>query len=249
MTPNPSRVSVIIPVKDDAGVLDLCLQLLALQSTPPLEVIVVDDGSSDGSGAVAARHGARVIPSRGTGIATARATGFDAATGDLLATLDADCRPPADWIEGITDGLRDPSIAAVTGGARFHDGPRPLRAVAAAVYLGSFFLWVTLALGHPPVFGSNYAMRASAWRAIRGEVHLDDELLHDDMDVSFHLGPDQRIRYSRGLQMSISMRPLFDARSFALRMRRGFHTVFLHWPSELPWSRWVRSTRLGRRIA
>ena len=92
-------------------------------------------------------------------------------------------------------------------------------------------------------------MRASAWRGIRSEVHLDDDLLHDDMDVSFHLGPAHRIRYSRRLRMTISMRPLFDARAFLLRLRRGWHTVFLHWPADLPWLRWVRSSRRRRRIA
>jgi cellulose synthase/poly-beta-1,6-N-acetylglucosamine synthase-like glycosyltransferase len=155
--------------------------------------------------------------------------------------LDADCLPGRDWLERVERAfVRHPDAVAVTGGAHFIDGPRILRAPLALFYLGAYFGSVFLALGHMPLFGSNLAMRRYAWLAVSDDVHRGDEFVHDDMDLSVHIGPRQRIRYVRGLGMGISMRPLFDASGFATRMRRGFHSLVIHWPHDVPWLRWAR---------
>ena len=80
-----STVSVIIPCLDDAVFLSACLEALGRQSRRADEVIVVDNGSSDDSVAVAEAAGVRVIREPRRGIWAATAAGFDAATGDLLA--------------------------------------------------------------------------------------------------------------------------------------------------------------------
>ena len=54
-------LSVVIPVKDDAVALRHCLRALADQTVPALEVVVVDNGCTDDSVAVALEHGARVV--------------------------------------------------------------------------------------------------------------------------------------------------------------------------------------------
>jgi len=237
-------ISVVIPVKDDAPQLRECLLALGRQTRPADEVVVVDNGSSDASAAVAHELGARVIRHVGGGIPAASAAGYDAARGDLIARLDADCLPGAGWLQRIhEDFAQDPDLAAVTGGARFAEGPRMLRPVLAALYLGSYFAILTPTLGHAPLFGSNFAMRRSAWAAVSGEAHRDDILVHDDLDLAFHLGRDHRIVRDRELDMTISMRPLTDPSSYLLRLRRGFHTVTVHWPEEFPPYRWQRMRR------
>ena len=80
-----STVSVIIPCLDDAVFLSACLEALGRPSRRADEVIVVDNGSSDDSVAVAEAAGVRVIREPRRGIWAATAAGFDAATGDLLA--------------------------------------------------------------------------------------------------------------------------------------------------------------------
>lgn len=85
-----TRISVIIPARDEAQALLDCLRGV-LAAVPGCELIVVDDGSSDGTAAIAAEHGARVISHpypKGNGAAVK--TGARAATGEILVFMDAD---------------------------------------------------------------------------------------------------------------------------------------------------------------
>ena len=247
---NGSRpsVTVVIPVRDDASLLRRCLEALGRQTWPPDEVIVVDDGSQDdASGDAAADHGARLVTQPPQGIASASAAGYDVARGDLIARLDADSLPPDDWLERLLQALiDDASIDAVTGDAWFlHASPR-VRRHAASVYLGAYRAMLLPALGHTPLFGSNMAFRRDVWSQVAAEVHREDELLHDDLDLSFHIGRTRRIRHVRGAAVGISARPLKMDRALLQRVHRGFHTVVIHWPRDFPPLRWwvrVRSLR------
>jgi glycosyltransferase involved in cell wall biosynthesis len=233
------RLSVVIPVRDDEELLARCLMALHRQTRRADEVIVVDNASTDASAAVASSEGARVVDCAEIGIPAAAAAGYDAATGDLILRLDADCVPPPDWAHRAEALFsRSPDLTAATGGARFVDGPRPLRWTA-AVYLGAYRIASAAALGHRPLFGSNLVFRADAWQAVRAEVHRHDAETHDDMDLSFHLGAIGAIGALPGAPMGISMRPLWR-RDFRRRMRRGLRTVLLHWPDEFPPWRWRR---------
>jgi glycosyltransferase involved in cell wall biosynthesis len=107
------RVSVIIPVKDRRDLLAEALAALDRQTYEDLEVIVVDDGSSDGSGEVAAATTVKGLPVRvvegaGRGAVAARGLGIDVAAGDVLAFTDSDCAPTLRWLElamaAIDDG-------------------------------------------------------------------------------------------------------------------------------------------------
>ena len=236
-------VSVVIPVKNDAGLLDRCLHALRAQSRPADEIVVVDNDSSDDSGLVALRHGAVVIDEPRPGIPAASAAGYDRASGEIIARLDADCVPSSDWLQRVEEAFVEmPDVVAVTNGARFVDGPRLLRGASAALYLGAYFSTMSLALGHVPLFGSNFAMRRSGWLAVRNEVHRTDAMVHDDVDLSFHLGRDHVIRRDARLGMGMSMRPLMRG-GRAVRLARGVHSVRVHWPAQLPWRRIARRLR------
>ncbi|MGP3535029.1 glycosyltransferase family A protein [Microbacterium sp. RD1] len=232
-------ISVVIPVKDDAEPLHRCLRALAAQSRLPDEVVVVDNGSTDDSAAVALAAGARVVRCESPGIPAASARGFDVARGDILLRIDADCVPAVGWVDGMADAFdRRPDAAAFTGAARFIDGPRMLRRPLAAAYLLSYAAATAPALGHLPLFGSNLGLRAQEWRRIRDDVHRTDDV-HDDLDLAFHIGRHARVSYVPGAAMGVSMRPFADARSFARRVRRGVRTVVAHWPEDFPPVRWM----------
>ena len=242
-------VSVVIPVKNDADLLRRCLTALGAQRRAPDEVIVVDNGSIDDSAAVAEHLGATVVPCALRGIAAASAAGYDAARGDLVLRLDADCVPSPDWVSTMVAALQaDADTAVVSGGARFIDGPRALRGLVAAIYLGAYTAATFPALGHRPVFGSNLGFRRTAWLGIRDRVHRA-RWVHDDLDLAYHFGVRTRLGVVPSTVMGMSMRPFTHPGAFARRVARGVRTVLTHWPRDFPPLRWVHlavRTRLRR---
>src|SRR2546423_15442913 len=84
------RVCVIIPAYNSSAYLDRALYSVQHQTCPAEEIIVVDDGSTDGTVAIARAHGVRVITQENAGPAAARNTGIRAASAEWIAFLDAD---------------------------------------------------------------------------------------------------------------------------------------------------------------
>lgn len=120
LTGSPSdgmpSVSVVIPVRDDAARLDQCLGALGGSVVSPVEVIVVDDGSTDDSGDVARRHGARLLRlDRSHGPAHARNRGAELAAGDVLFFVDADVVVFEETVGTAARVLSDRRLAAVIG--------------------------------------------------------------------------------------------------------------------------------------
>ena len=118
-----AAMSVIIPVRNGASDLAMCLQALQESSVLPAEVLVVDDGSDDKSTEVAERYGARVLRlPESHGPAAARNAGAHAALQPVLMFLDADVRVHPDTIE-LTDVVlsSDGAVGALFGA--YDDAP------------------------------------------------------------------------------------------------------------------------------
>ena len=161
-------MSVVIPARDDAVALTECLARLRRQTVLPWEVVVVDNGSSDDTAAVAAAWGARVVSEARVGIPAAASTGYDRAAGDVIARLDADSRPDTRWVERIAASFgADPALDAVTGSGLFFDLPPVVRGAVSGAYLGAYYGLCHLALGHTALWGSSMAMRRESWLAVR----------------------------------------------------------------------------------
>ena len=120
----PLSVTVIIPCRNAAGTVAAAVRTAMDQTLPPLEVIVVDDASQDRSADIASAAGARVIRCDGRHNAGgARNRGIAAASGNVLAFLDADVEIAGDWLERVAEVLRsDPTVVAV-GGRIFNGRP------------------------------------------------------------------------------------------------------------------------------
>jgi len=231
-------VSIVIPARNDAAALHRCLRALGRQHVPPLEVIVVDNGSTDHTAQVARDHGATVVHEPRVGIPQAAAAGYDAARGELIARLDADSLPPPTWVGSVRGLLAGEGCEAVTGLGRFYEWPRA-GGVVAAIYLGAYYLLCTAALGHRPLWGSNMALRAAAWRQVRHRVHRDDAEVHDDLDLAFALGPHRRIALHRSLRVGVSGRSVIGCAQMRRRFARAFRTLRRNWAHLPPWERWA----------
>lgn len=122
-------VSVIVPVRNRRALVRRCLDALAAQTLSDHEVVVVDDGSTDGSGAEAEADTAdgrpvRVLRTPGVGAVAARRLGVRAAHAPVLAFTDSDCVPVETWLASGVTAIR--SGAAVASGPTWparHAGP------------------------------------------------------------------------------------------------------------------------------
>lgn len=242
-----SRISVVIPSLNDAGMLRHCLAALARQTRRPDEIIVVDNDSTDDTVEVAASFGARVVTEPVRGVLRATAAGFDAASGEVIGRLDADSRPAPDWTARVEERFdADPTLSALTGGATFYGRGAGWQFVGQYLYLGGYLFGFRAFLGHAPLFGSNLAIRKDAWDAIRDRVHLDDPRVHDDLDISLVLPPGAGIEADPALRVQVSARPFNDWAGFAQRTSRAFRTFSINF-REVSWPRRLRLAARGRR--
>lgn len=107
LRPSEPFFSVVVPVLDGGADFERCLAALADSEFRDYELIVVDDGSTDGSAGIAAAHGARIVRSRGhIGPGASRNLGADQARGEVLFFLDADCEVHPDTLGRAAGVLR-----------------------------------------------------------------------------------------------------------------------------------------------
>lgn len=113
------RVAVVIPVRDGAAFLSEALDSVRSQTRPATEIVVVDDGSRDGSARIAAQvPGVRVVAQSPAGQAAARNLGVRSTTSGLIAFLDSDDVMPPGRLETQVRALqRRSDLAGVVGHA------------------------------------------------------------------------------------------------------------------------------------
>ncbi|MEK6820998.1 MAG: glycosyltransferase [archaeon] len=111
--------SVIIPAFNAEKILPACLDALFQQTVLPSEVIVVDDGSVDGTREVAGAYSmVTVLAQKNMGPAVARNNGARVAKSDIVVFLDSDCVPEVDWVEKMLEPFADENIVGVQGAYR-----------------------------------------------------------------------------------------------------------------------------------
>ncbi|HMC63312.1 MAG TPA: glycosyltransferase, partial [Gemmataceae bacterium] len=92
------RISVVVCTCNGERTIRQCLEGLLRLNYPNFEVVVVDDGSTDGTAAIAREFGFRVFSTENRGLSAARNLGLDAATGEIVAYIDDDAYPDPDWL-------------------------------------------------------------------------------------------------------------------------------------------------------
>lgn len=117
-------VSVIVPVFNEERLIAQCLASLLEQDYPKecMEIIAVDNGSTDGSREIIRKFPIQYILEEKRGAAAARNTGAHQARGELLAFIDADCAAPPEWISKLVASLGDSSCDAAGGDCRVVSG-------------------------------------------------------------------------------------------------------------------------------
>jgi 4,4'-diaponeurosporenoate glycosyltransferase len=180
-----ATVSVIVPARNEAASLPGLLGSLRAQTTPPREVIVVDDHSSDATSRIAAEGGATVLasaplPAGWLGKPWACAQGAAAATGDILVFLDADTVAGPECIGRLAAAVSRVcglvSVAPYHQTERLHESASALFNLVAVMGVGASSLGRSRATG---AFGPCIAIRAAHYETIGGHLGVRHEVLED----------------------------------------------------------------------
>ncbi len=110
------KVSVVVASYNGAKTLKSCLDSLSRLNYPDYEVILVDDGSTDTTQNIAANYPKiRNIKQVNLGLSVARNTGIHAATGEIVAFTDSDCRADEDWLYYLIGDLLNSKFTGIGG--------------------------------------------------------------------------------------------------------------------------------------
>jgi GT2 family glycosyltransferase len=177
-------VSVVVCSHNGARTIRECCEGLAALSYPSYEVIVVDDGSTDETAAIAASFGFRVISTPNHGLSNARNTGLAAAVGELVAYIDDDATPDPQWLDYLVHTFETTSHAAA-GGPNVPPLDSPIADAVAHAPGGPIHVLLTDTVAeHVP--GCNMAFRREALEAVGG---FDPQFrtAGDDVDVCWKI--------------------------------------------------------------
>lgn len=219
--PAMGDVTVVVPARNAASVLDDCLA--SIMASGPREVIVVDGMSTDGTVETAMRYPLRVMSDGGEGLPAARRLGAEAAKTPLVALVDADVVLPAGALERLLEEFVEGGYAGLQAGLYSVSGPD---------YWGS-----ALAFHHR-------TGRSRNWFGLVATIFDREALLQHDFDDRFPSGEDIDLRWrldAAGRRIGVSERTLVEH-----RFEDGFDFARSQWVADGEGLGRMVATRGGR---
>lgn len=107
--------SVIVPVLNAEKDIGECIESLLALDYPEVDIVVIDNGSTDNTAILASEYPVRVVTEPRKGAYIARNTGLQYARGDIIAFMDADCVADKDWLRALARHYDDPGVAGAGG--------------------------------------------------------------------------------------------------------------------------------------
>jgi cellulose synthase/poly-beta-1,6-N-acetylglucosamine synthase-like glycosyltransferase len=228
-------VSIVIPAYNEESVIRQCLIAAVYQSVPADQIIVVDNRSTDSTAKIV-RQMQQEYPespiilleqNHERGLIPTRNFGFNHASSDVIGRIDADSVLEPDWVEQVRQAFRDASISAATGPVVYYDMPMRRFGLKADDRMRQLMLRLAKHQ-YQFLFGSNMALRRSAWNMIRDEACRDErDEMHEDIDLSLHLAEhDLKVQYVPTMVSGMSARRLEDSpqdyRYYVTRFERTY---------------------------
>jgi glycosyltransferase involved in cell wall biosynthesis len=221
-------VSVVIPAYNEGNRIDMCLTALLAQdySDAGVEIIVVNNQSSDDTAVRAESYPVTVIHESGMGPACARNAGIHAARGDIIAFVDADCVPSDSWLRELLAGIEDPDIGCFVGEIL---PLRPARMLAQYIHDRRLICQMRSLMQVPPVAATgNIAYRKTVFETLG--LFDTDFMTGEDNDLFWRLVKSDRFRIRYNPLAIVahahpSRLPLFARRCF----REGIGLARFRW--------------------
>jgi glycosyltransferase involved in cell wall biosynthesis len=201
--PGKPAISVVVPTMNEADYIQPCIDSLKKQKFPHFEVVAVDF-SNDSTPTLCAQAGWRVIKQVSEGVSLARAEGFGAASGKIVACTDADTAVAPGWLEDIAKAFENEKVVCVYGPVYFLDGSW-FHKVFGGLLFTIFLRWNRL-IGKDHISGMNFAVRKTAYDAIGG--FRADLWTAEDVDLGLRIRKLGKVVYDKDIQVFTSVRRL-----------------------------------------
>jgi glycosyltransferase involved in cell wall biosynthesis len=233
-------ITTIVCAYNESRLLPGCLYSLRSQTRPPDEILVINNASTDETGAVArAVPGVRVIDEPAKGLVVARETARRAAHTDIVAYIDADCRVPITWLERVEARFsKRRAPIAVTGPYRFYDwdwsGRALLRAYDVLVAPPTHAMVHHVFGAGAILYGGNFAVRRDALAAIGG-FDRRIEFHGEDTNLGRRLTPLGRVALCQDCWVWTSARryrAMGKAAVFSVYVRNFWSEILRHRPAD-----------------
>jgi glycosyltransferase involved in cell wall biosynthesis len=213
---NKPLISVIIPAYNEANYIVNCLDSLANQiHSPEHEIIVCDNGSTDGTVELVKNHKLkpRLVIESTRGVANARQAGLEVAQGEIIVSTDADCLFKTNWLEKIEIQFKDKTVVGVAGNYHFMNAPLWARVLP---YLGSVLVWLIYIVTKKTIYAS--AANLSFRKKYTNGYSLLETQGSDERGIIKQLVKNGRVKV-------ILKNPVYTS---ARRVRKGiFHGIFV----------------------
>jgi glycosyltransferase involved in cell wall biosynthesis len=204
------KISIVIPAYNEEKYIGDCLKsIIANRTEDFLEIIVVNNASTDGTAAVAGKFpGVRVVDEPQKGLTRARQRGLVEAKGELVAYLDADTRMPAGWPAIVgKEFARHPDMVCLSGPFHYFDLPPEKKFLAETMWTITAMpiFWIVGFM----VLGANFVAKREALEKIGG-FDTSISFYGEDTNIAWRLNKVGKVMFSMKFYIIGSGRRLMD---------------------------------------
>jgi glycosyltransferase involved in cell wall biosynthesis len=221
------KISLVIPAHNEQKLLGGCLDAAFNASRGRLsEIIVVDNASDDRTAEIAtARRGVRLISEHQKGLVLARERGRLAATGDLIAYIDADSRISTQWIDFVVSFFaQNPDVVSLSGPPTYYDANQWQRLVLKLCW--TLFAPPAYHLVGYMLFGAGFVVRKGALNDIGG-FNRGIQFYGEDTDLARRLSAVGKVVFRMNFRISTSARRFSVEGTLRTNLRYAINFV---WP-------------------
>jgi len=199
-------VSVVIPAYNEEKFIGKTLRSVARQDYPgKFEVILVDNGSSDNTVAIARKFGAKIVYEPRRGVQFARQKGFEAAKGEFIASTDADNILPKNWLSRLVGELIADKEAVAVGGWFYHKKGSLFAKTIINYFSILAILLYTFIFRQKILIGQNFIVKKDAFIKCGGFPDFTE--MHEDLILAKRLSKIGKVKFHFGRKWQVITSP------------------------------------------